>query len=117
MATKTKSTTTKSTTAKSTTNKPKPKKDEKEFYKAYARFRTVLDGLEITALRYCLKDADPAKRIKRAKEVEKKIMPIITELQNKLNPTANTLCPEGFYNCGGCCVPYQCPDERGTNKK
>ncbi len=83
-----------------------------DFLKAYKRFRTVLDGLEITALRYCMNNNDDAHRIARAKEIEEKLMPIIEEFQSKmhtnLNLPLNIDCPEGFYNCGGCCVPYEC---------
>ncbi len=73
------------------------------------RFRTTLDALEITALRYCLKDKNAAKRIARAEELEHVLMPIITEYQNKMNMDLQVDCPDGFNNCGGCCVPYDCP--------
>jgi hypothetical protein len=79
------------------------------FPKAYMRFRTMLDGLEITALRYCLKDKNAAKRIARAEELAHVLMPIITEYQNKMNMDLQVDCPDGFNNCGGCCVPYDCP--------
>lgn len=80
-----------------------------DFPKAYMRFRTVLDGLELTAMRYSLKDDDTALRIARMKEFEKVLMPIITQYQNQTKTNLLTDCPEGCNNCGGVCVPYECP--------
>jgi hypothetical protein len=93
-----------------TTAAAKTVKGSDDFPAAYIRFRTVLDSMEAIALRYCLKDTDPAKRIRRAQEIEKDLMPIIEKYQAKLKAIANPgECPDGFNNCGGCCVPYQCP--------
>ena len=81
-----------------------------DFPKAYMRFRTVLDGLELTAMRYSLKDDNVAQRIARMKEFEQVLMPIITKYQNQTK--TNQLikdCPDGCNNCGGVCVPYECP--------
>ena len=83
-----------------------------DFPKAYIRLRTILDGLELTALRYCLKDNDAAKRTERAEELEKVLMPIVTEYQNKMSSAladSQIECPDGYVNCSGCCVPYPCP--------
>ncbi len=79
------------------------------FPKAYMRLRTVLDSLELTALRYCLKDTDAAKRTARAEELERVLMPIITEYQNKMRTNSSGGCPDGYFDCNGCCVPYPCP--------
>lgn len=83
-----------------------------DFPHAYIRFRTVLDGLELTAMRYFLKDNDEAQRIARAQELENLLMPIINEYQNKMNSSlaaSQDVCPEGMNSCNGCCVPYNCP--------
>lgn len=91
-----------------------------DFPEAYIRFRTLLDGLELVAMRYFLKDKDHAKRIARAQEFEKTLMPIITEYKNKLGTASKnnmssasasiqSECPEGTYSCSGCCVSYPCP--------
>jgi hypothetical protein len=69
--------------------------------KAYIRLRTVLDAMETSALRYCLIDANAAETIKRAKEIETLLMPIITRLQKGG-------CEDGLFNCGGCCLPHPC---------
>ena len=85
---------------------------EDDFPKAYIRLRTVLDGLEISALRFCLDDNSLAKKLKRMSEIEGILMPIIKKLQRKtIAPDHPGVCGEGLYNCGGVCVPYQCPKE------
>jgi hypothetical protein len=106
-----KSATKKHTAAKIAAEETTKRGGSSSFPEAYIRFRTVLDSMEAMALRYCLKDADPEKRVKRAKEIEKDLMPVIKKYQEKLE-TVNIpgdRCPDGFINCGGCCVPYQCP--------
>ncbi len=94
-------------TPDSKTTKPKVSNN---FPRAYMRFRTTLDALEITALRYCLREKYAAKRIERIEELERLLKPIIIEYQNKMNMILQVDCPDGFNNCGGCCVPYDCPD-------
>ncbi len=80
------------------------------FPKTYIQLRTVLDGLEITALRYCLEKKDNAERVKRAEEIIGELMPIIREYQSKLRMSVGGgVCAEGFFECNGCCVPYPCP--------
>lgn len=79
-----------------------------DFPTAYIRLRTIIDSLEMTALRYFLKDTDAAKRIKRAKEIEDQLMPVIRKLENK-SLVIPGVCPDGYETCNGCCVPYPCP--------
>ncbi len=92
-------------TAELKTDKAK-KKDN--FPQTYIKLRTVLDALEINALRYCLKDTDEAKRIKRAEEIIKDLMPIIEKYQGTMN-MGGAECGDGFFRCNGCCIPYPCP--------
>jgi hypothetical protein len=67
--------------------------------------------------------------MKRMKKIEEKfLMPFIKEFSKesskslrRKNIVGESLpgenlpgslsgeCPDGFINCGGCCVPYQCP--------
>ncbi|HEX8246649.1 MAG TPA: hypothetical protein VF599_00570 [Pyrinomonadaceae bacterium] len=110
MATK-KSETQKSTTQKSEP-KTKPSAKTDDFPKVYMRLRTVLDGLEIGALQYCLREETTKQRIKRAEELEAWLMPIITKLKDKPTKPHEISCAEGYYNCGGVCVPYQCPADK-----
>ncbi len=94
------------------TNTPKKNGAKKsgDFSKAYVRFRTILDGFELTAMRYFLKDKNEAERIKRAEELEKLMMPIIRKYQNQILEGNPGECPEGFFNCEGCCLAYPCPE-------
>ncbi len=94
------------TTQENTTDETTAAKDSGKIPKTYIRLRTVLDALEISALRYCLIDADAAETIRRAKELEELLMPIVTRLQNKITRD----CPDGYFNCGGCCVAHPCVD-------
>jgi hypothetical protein len=84
------------------------------FAKAYIRLRTVLDALEVNALRYCLDNTNTAERIKRAADIERMLMYVIEQVQGipKKSSDVNRLgiCDDGYYNCGGVCVPYQCTD-------
>lgn len=82
---------------------------DEAFLKAYIRLRTVLDGLEQNALRYCLADTNSKIRIQRAEEISDLLIPIIHRLEKKINPVGHLGCPDGYYDCGGICVAYQCP--------
>jgi hypothetical protein len=104
------------TSKKPTTNKPTAVKNpvvknQDDFAKAYVRLRTVLDALEIGALQRCLEEQTPELRIKRAQEIETLLLPIIKKIK-KDKPTRADACAEGYWNCGGVCVPYQCPTDK-----
>lgn len=73
----------------------------------YIRLRTMLDSLEIGALRYFLAADDSHEGERRLKELEKDLMPLINKLWK--GTTATIDCPDGYTNCGNCCVPYNCP--------
>ncbi len=92
-----------------TTDKTTATKGSDNLPKAYIRLRTVLDAMETSALRYCLINENAAETIKRAKEIETLLMPIITRLQNNTNIIPGD-CPDGYFDCGGCCVCYPCID-------
>jgi len=82
---------------------------EGDFPKAYTRLRTVLDALQINALRYCLDEPSAATRKKRAAEIEAWIMPVIKDIKDRLKLLGGD-CGDGYSNCGGVCVPYRCPE-------
>jgi|APDOM4702015191_1054821.scaffolds.fasta_scaffold00820_5 hypothetical protein len=82
---------------------------ETSFADDYMRLRTVLDGLEITALRYCLEDESTRVRKDRAAQIVAELMPIIDDFQRRV--TAGGGCGLGYFNCGGVCVPYKCPKD------
>jgi hypothetical protein len=80
--------------------------------KDYTNLRTVLDSLEIGALRYFLSGAGLSQP-QKLKYLKDKLMPIIDDLWHQ--PQKSKLgieidCPPGYYDCDGCCVPYKCPD-------
>ena len=84
---------------------------EDDFRNHYIRLRTVIDSLESTALRYCLKEKDPCTRVERAQVLERIIMPAIKEIAAiSNNETALGPCGDGYCLCNGVCVPYDCPD-------
>jgi len=98
-------------TSKKSTPKPTTVKNQDDFAKVYIRLRTVLDALEIGALNLCLQEETVELRIKRAEEIEKLLLPIIKKLKDKtILPYSG--CAEGYWNCGGVCVPYQCPADK-----
>ena len=92
-------------------DKTTPEEGESDdFPQTYIKFRSTLDALEMTAMRYFLKDKDDAGRIERAEELERELMPIIKKYQNQMMREGNPgECPEGCFNCDGCCLPYPCP--------
>ena len=114
--------------AKTAASRAAQKADPIDYPAFYIRFRTALDSFEALALRHSLKDPNPQERMKRMKEIEEKVlMPFIKEYakeyakQSSKNLRRKNFasddepgrlpgeCPDGFVNCGGCCVPYQCP--------
>jgi hypothetical protein len=99
-------------TEKKAEKKPAPRPDS-DFPRAYIRLRTVLDALETGVLRYCLDNKNIQKRFQRIDEIEAVLLPIIQSLKDKvlLPGGGKDACAEGLFNCGGVCVPYQCPDK------
>lgn len=123
MATTKKTANQKTATKKAADKKPgdkkpgdkKPSESDKltnDFPRAYIRLRTVLDALEIGILQRCLREESDSERAKRAEEMEAWLMPIISKLKIKPSKPPYSSCAEGYYNCGGVCVPYQCPTDR-----
>src|SRR3954469_1361466 len=85
--------------------------------KQYTDLRTLLDSLEIGALRFYLsgKGMSSGKKYKYLKD---RLMPIIDEVWHQpvgVKPLPSNIgseieCPPGYYACDGVCVPYNCPD-------
>ncbi len=69
---------------------------------AYMRLRTLLDALTVNTLRYCLDGKDADDVVQRMKGVEADLMNMI-EIVGGASP-----CADGYFNCGGVCVPYAC---------
>lgn len=85
---------------------------QNEFRTHYVRLRTVLDGIEATALRYCLKEADSNERIRRIQELKEMLLPVAREIAklSGFDPLVEGGCGDGYVWCNGVCVPYQCPN-------
>ena len=88
------------------TSQPRKSSD---FSKTYIELRTVLDALEITALRYSLMEKDDAVRTRRAEKIMELLLPIVEKYQAELQMGDSGGCCEGFFYCHGVCVPYPCP--------
>ena len=76
-----------------------------DFPTAYMRLRTLLDALEVNTLRYCLDGADSDDCISRMITVQADLMNVIEHVGGEAP------CPDGYFNCGGVCVPYSCVEE------
>ena len=78
--------------------------------KDYTNLRTLLDSLEIGALRYFLSGSDLSQP-QKLKYLKDQLMPIIDDLWHQPQKLGiETDCPPGYYDCNGCCVPYKCPE-------
>jgi hypothetical protein len=103
------------TKAKKLTPARKSKKGDKSGTnnRAYARLRTILDSLEIGAIRYFALAPTAAQKEKRTDEMDEALKPIIQYLWGQSPEDIGVLgvdCPEGYTDCHGVCVPYPCPD-------
>ena len=71
----------------------------------YVQLRTMLDSLQIGALRYFLDPDDPETQREHFDYLYERLMPIIQHIWAKKKDIE---CPDGYFDCNGCCVPYQC---------
>src|SRR5262245_14116869 len=81
---------------------------------AYTKLRTILDSVEIGAIRYFALAPTAAQKQKRTEEMDEALKPIIQFLWGQ-GPgggfgVIGADCPEGYNDCHGVCVPYPCPD-------
>lgn len=74
--------------------------------KEYTNLRTLLDSLQVGALRYYLSGTGMSAP-KKYQYIHDQLMPIIDDLWSQ---EALIDCPPGYYDCDGCCVPYKCPE-------
>jgi hypothetical protein len=98
---------------------PEPRGDD-----GYIRLRTMIDSLECGSIRYYLQGANPVEKRARLKKLETDLMPIVDWLWHQTGAVKQSarmatfaaddvVCPDGYTNCHGCCVPYPCPDKQG----
>ncbi len=74
----------------------------------YVRLRTLLDSLELGAIKYFLDETEG--RGTRFDQLNGKLKPIVDWLWKK---DFTIECPAGYMDCHGVCVPYPCPDPGG----
>ncbi len=79
-----------------------------DFARTYIQLRTVIDGLESLALRYCLEKEDAAERLRRASELQEIVRQATVQI-SKLGGIEPGNCGPGMCWCNGVCVPYNCP--------
>ncbi|MGI9065006.1 MAG: hypothetical protein ACR2HX_01170 [Pyrinomonadaceae bacterium] len=89
-------------------DQPYPGYVEGPDYAQYVALRTMLDSLEIGALRYYLDNTSPEEKRKRFEELSFELKPILKRLWGVEKITIAGECPDGYFNCDGVCVPYAC---------
>ena len=81
--------------------------DTNQNLKQYIELRTILDSVEIGALRYYLNASDPTVQEANFKYLKAQMKPILDHIWGRKSPREDD-CPEGYHDCSGCCVPYTC---------
>jgi len=76
-------------------------------YREYARLRTITDSLELGAIRYFMSGPNKGERLAQVEELLHEALNFFWR-ENESEPID---CPEGYTNCHGACVPYQCPGQ------
>jgi hypothetical protein len=89
-------------------DQPYPPYDKGPDYAQYVELRTILDSLEMGALRFYLDKTTPEEKSKRFAELKCELKPIISRLFSGVDTLSEGDCPDGYFNCDGCCVPYAC---------
>ena len=74
----------------------------------YVHLRTMLDSVETGALRYYLEAATPEEEKTRFDYLKTHLMKISDHVWNMPGKPNDGPCPDGYYNCNGCCVSYEC---------
>ena len=86
----------------------------------YVSLRTVLDAVEVGALRFFLSGETDVERSERGKKLEKELRAVLRQIEKRSAPAAKVAlsrsddaapdsgCPDGYFLCDGCCVPYPC---------
>jgi len=95
---------------------------------SYVELRTVLDSLELGAIRHYLAGKTATERRNRSDYITELLRPIAKQLMqgsaapptklmafNRSVATTGGGCPEGLHECNGVCVAYECPDSGGQN--
>ena len=75
----------------------------------YVELRTMLDSVVAGSLRYYLDPLEFERQKENYKFLKHHLMTISDRVWHReKKPVSDDPCPDGYYNCGGCCVPYEC---------
>ena len=74
----------------------------------YVELRTMLDSVVAGSLRYYLDPLEFEKQKEHYAFLRKYLMIISDRVWDREKPGNVDPCPDGYFNCGGCCVPYEC---------
>jgi hypothetical protein len=83
------------------------KKSPATNYREYARLRTITDSLELGAIRYFMSGPNKGERLAKVESLLHEALDFFW--RDGEGESAPIDCPEGYTNCHGACVPYQCP--------
>ena len=87
----------------------------------YVSLRTLLDAVEMASLRFFLSGGTDGEKSERARKLEKDLRAALRQIEKRSAPAAKVAlsrgdegdsesgCPDGYFLCNGCCVPYPCP--------
>lgn len=82
--------------------------DKDPAFAEYVALRTILDSLEIGALRFYLDNTTPEEKRKNFEKLKSELVPITKRLWGGAKENLEGDCPDGYFNCDGVCVPYAC---------
>ena len=75
----------------------------------YVELRTMLDSVVAGSLRFYLDPLQFEKQKENYEFLKHHLMIISDRVWNReKKPGTSDPCPDGYFNCGGCCVPYEC---------
>ena len=83
----------------------------------YVQLRTMLDSVMAGALRFYLDPLEFDKQKENYQFLETHLMAISNRVWHREKKPRVKMgkkhniddpCPDGYFNCGGCCVPYEC---------
>jgi len=81
----------------------------------YVELRTMLDSVEAGSLRLYLDPLEFEKQKENYEFLKHHLMIIsdhVWHREKKVKTGKKHIdegpCPDGYFNCGGCCVPYEC---------
>jgi len=76
----------------------------------YVKLRTMLDSAAIGSLRYYLNATSSEQQQRHYDYLYSHLERICERVWgiDKNTPALDITCPDGYFPCDGCCVPYEC---------